>query len=108
MRETAGRKVRLQKSGRWVILLRRSTMYRKSILLLTTLAVLVLGGGFMAGQDKAAKDSRRESDKQAIDQLTREAIRAFDERDAAAITAHWTADGEFIRNDGEPIRGRAE
>src|SRR5262249_25665573 len=27
---------------------------------------------------------------------------------AAAVAAHWTADGEFIRNDGEVIRGRAE
>ena len=44
----------------------------------------------------------------AIDKLTREMIQAFDQRDAAAIAAHWTEEGEFIRNDGEPIRGRAE
>jgi len=35
-------------------------------------------------------------------------MQAFEKRDAAAVAAHWTAEGEFIRNDGEPIRGRAE
>src|SRR5262249_26975791 len=47
-------------------------------------------------------------DKQAIDKLTKEMIQAFDKRDAAAIAAHWTTNGEFIRNDGEAIRGKAE
>jgi uncharacterized protein (TIGR02246 family) len=35
-------------------------------------------------------------------------VRAFEERDAAAVAAHWTEGGEFIHNDGEPLRGRAE
>jgi uncharacterized protein (TIGR02246 family) len=83
-------------------------MYRKRILLLTGLGLLVLGVGFMAAQDRTAKDPKREADKQVIDKLTREMIEAFNNRDAAAITANWTADSEFIRNDGQPIRGRAE
>jgi uncharacterized protein (TIGR02246 family) len=83
-------------------------MYRKSILLFTGLVLLVLGVGFITAQDKTAKDPKREADKQAIEKLTREMIQAFDNRDAAAIAANWTAEGEFIRNDGEPIRGRAE
>jgi uncharacterized protein (TIGR02246 family) len=83
-------------------------MYRKSIVLLTGVALLALGAGFMAGQARSGKGPGREADKQAIDKLTAETIQAFDNRDAAAIAAHWTADGEFIRNDGEPIRGRAE
>jgi len=83
-------------------------MYRKGILLVAGLAVVVLGVGFMAAQDKTAKGPDREADKAAIDKLIKENIQAFNNRDAAAIAANWTAEGEYIRNDGEPIRGRAE
>jgi uncharacterized protein (TIGR02246 family) len=81
-------------------------MYRKLTVVVAGLALLVLGLGFMAAQDKTGKDSKREGDKAAIDKLTKEMIQAFDKRDAAAIVAHWTADGEFIRNDAEVIHGR--
>ena len=80
----------------------------RSILLFTVMALVVLGGCFTAAQDKTAKDPEREPDRLAIGRLTKEMIQAFDNRDAAAIAAHWTQDGEFIHNDGEPIRGRAE
>jgi uncharacterized protein (TIGR02246 family) len=83
-------------------------MGRKSILLWTGLALLLLGVSFMTAQDKTAKDTKHEADRKAIDKLTKDAIQAFDKRDAAAMAAQWTADGEFIRNDGEAIRGRAE
>jgi uncharacterized protein (TIGR02246 family) len=83
-------------------------MYRKSILLVAVLALVLWGVGFMTAQDKTDKDPKREADRLAIDKLTKEFVRAFNNRDAAAIAAYWTADGEFIRNDGEPIRGRAE
>src|SRR3954454_4775519 len=83
-------------------------MYRKSVLLFTGLALLVLGAGFKTTQDGKAKAADREADKLAIDQLTKEMIQAFENRDAAAVAAHWTVEGEFIRNDGEAIRGRAE
>ena len=62
----------------------------------------------MTAQDKTAKGPDREADKAAIDKLIKEIIQAFNNRDAAAIAANWTAEGEYIRNDGEPIRGRAE
>jgi hypothetical protein len=35
-------------------------------------------------------------------------IQAFDKRAAAALAAHWTEEGEFVHNAGEPIRGRAK
>jgi uncharacterized protein (TIGR02246 family) len=78
---------------------------------------MVLGVGFMAAQDKAAKeptrdaekkDAGREADKAAIEKMMKEMAQAFDKRDAAAIAAHWTNEGEFLRNDGEAIRGKAE
>jgi uncharacterized protein (TIGR02246 family) len=83
-------------------------MYRMSILLFAGLTLVVLSVGFMTAQDKKATDPKREADKLAVDKLVKETIQAFDKRDAAAIARHWTAEGEFIRNDGEPIRGRAE
>jgi uncharacterized protein (TIGR02246 family) len=78
------------------------------VLLYTLLAVLVQGGGITTAQDKAAEDPKREPDRLAIEKLTRDMIRAFDERDASAVAGHWTQGGEFIHNDGEPLRGRAE
>jgi uncharacterized protein (TIGR02246 family) len=83
-------------------------MTQKRILLVTGLAVVVLGAGFMTAQDKKDKGPDREADKQAIDKLIKQSIEAYNNRDAAAIAANWTAEGEYIRNDGQPIRGRAE
>jgi uncharacterized protein (TIGR02246 family) len=83
-------------------------MYQKSILLIAGLAVLVLGAGYMTAQDGKVKSADRAADKQAIDMLVKASSQAFNNRDAAAIAANWTADGEYIRNDGDPIRGRAE
>ena len=83
-------------------------MNRKGMLMFIGLALLVLGVSLMTAQDKTAKDPKRDADKQAIDKLVKETIQAFEKRDAAAIAANWTAEGEFIRNDGEAIRGRAE
>jgi uncharacterized protein (TIGR02246 family) len=83
-------------------------MVWKSILVFAALVPLVLGLSFMAAQDKTGKDTKREADRLAIDKLTKEMIQAFNSRDVAGMGAHWTADGEFIRNDGEAIRGRTE
>ncbi len=92
-------------------------MYRRSLVLFTGLAVLLLASGFMTAQDKSVKEvkeakdikeDKRKADRAAIEKLTTEMTQAFDKRDAAAIAAHWTEEGEFIRNDGEPISGRAE
>ena len=82
-------------------------MHWNRIVLSTLLALAATGGGFAAAQDKTAKDPKREADRLAIDKLTKDLIQAFDKRDAAAVAAHWIEEGEFIRNDGEPVRGRA-
>jgi uncharacterized protein (TIGR02246 family) len=83
-------------------------MFRKNILLLAALGLVLLGVGYMTAQDRTAKDPKREADKLAIDKLIKASIEAFNNRDASAIAANWTAEGEYIRNDGEPIRGRVE
>jgi uncharacterized protein (TIGR02246 family) len=87
---------------------RRVAMVRKAIALFSGLAVLALGVSFMTAQDKTAKDPKREADKLAIDKLSKDMVQAFDKRDATGIAAQWAAEGEFIRNDAEPIRGTAE
>jgi len=100
-------------------------MCRSCILLITGLALVCLvdfmtAQGTTAKQDKSAKQDKttkqdkpakgpdREADKAAIHKLSKEFIQAFNNRDAAAVAANYTAEGEYIRNDGEPIRGRAE
>jgi uncharacterized protein (TIGR02246 family) len=82
-------------------------MFQKFIVTVTALTLVVLGVSFMAAQPKATKAPDREADKQAIEKLIKENMQAFNNRDAAAIAANWTDEGEYIRNDGEPVRGRA-
>ena len=62
----------------------------------------------MVAQDKAAKGPDRDADKQAIDKIAQQFVQAFNNRDAAATAAHWTDEGEYMNNDGEPVRGKAE
>src|SRR3954463_8871240 len=89
-------------------------MSRNCSWLIAALTLMFLGVGFMAAQEKTAKQdpkakgADREADRQAIDKLIQQSIQAFNNRNAAAIAANWTAEGEYIRNNGEPIRGRAE
>ena len=85
-------------------LIMRSTLNR----LYTLLALMVLSGGFATAQDETGQNPKREPDRLALEQLEKDMIQAFDKRDAAAIAANYTDEGEFIHNDGEPIRGRTE
>ena len=83
-------------------------MRQRLILIVAGLTAMVLGIGFMTAQDKKETAPGREADRAAIDKLSGEFVQAFNNRDAAAVAANYTADGEYIRNDGEPIRGRIE
>lgn len=55
-----------------------------------------------------AKPAARQADEAAVKKLGDEFASVFEKRDAAAIAAHYTNEGEFIRNDGEAIRGKGE
>ena len=83
-------------------------MFQKCIVTLAALTLMVLGVGFLVAQPKGTKGPDREPDKLAIDKLIKANIQAFNDRDAAAIAANWTDEGEYIRNDGDPVRGRAD
>src|SRR5262245_60415559 len=98
LRRQGGRVPQRSRDGRFT-LLPEVAMYRNGIVLLTGLALVFLGVRFMTAQDKTAKGPDREADKAAIDKLIKENIQAFNNRDAAAIAANWTAEGEYIRND---------
>lgn len=81
-------------------------MNRKSIVLVAGLALLVVGVHFLTAQDQTARGKDREADKAAIEKLVKDQIQAFNNRDAAAIAAKWTADGEYIRNDNDRVQGQ--
>jgi uncharacterized protein (TIGR02246 family) len=83
-------------------------MFQKGIVVVTAFTLVFLGFSFMTAQDKPAKGPDREADKLAIDSLIKAIVQAFNNRDAAAIAANWTAEGEYVRNNGELIRGRAD
>jgi uncharacterized protein (TIGR02246 family) len=83
-------------------------MLQKGIVLVTVIALVFVGFGFMPAQDKQAKGPDREADKQAIDRLIKATVQAFNNRDAAAVAANWTSEGEYVRNNGEVVRGRAD
>jgi uncharacterized protein (TIGR02246 family) len=70
-------------------------------------ALVSLAGGLVTAQARAAEDPKYEADRVAIDKFNKAMIQAFGARDAAAVAASWTNEGEFVHNDGEPIRGRA-
>jgi uncharacterized protein (TIGR02246 family) len=55
-----------------------------------------------AGDDKA-----READNAAIREAGESFIKAFEGGDAKAVAARWTAEGEYISDDGTTVRGRA-
>ena len=67
------------------------------------LALLVLSGGYATAREKTAEDA----DRLAIDKFNKSMVEAFENRDAAAIAANWTEQGEFVHNDGDALRGRA-
>ena len=83
-------------------------MYRTGIVLITASGLIFLGVSIMNAQDRAPKGPDREADKLAIDALIKASVQAFNNRDAAAMAANWTAEGEYIRNTGESVRGRAD
>ena len=83
-------------------------MRHGTVVVLTLLAVAVPCGGGAPAQEKTTHDPSRERDRQAVVKLTQDMVRAFGQRDAAAMAAHWTDDGEYTQTDGQPIRGRSE
>lgn len=78
----------------------------RNIVLVAGLALLVMGTRFLTAQEQAAKGNDREADKLAIDNLIKQQVQAFNNRDAAAIAANWTTTAQYIRNDGDSVVGR--
>jgi uncharacterized protein (TIGR02246 family) len=58
-----------------------------------------------AGQS-GKKGAGRDADREAIRKSTQSFIKAFENGDAKAVAAHWTAEGEFIEENGTVTRGR--
>jgi len=81
-------------------------MFQKCMVAVTALTLVFLGVSYMTALGQANRGTNREADKQAVEKLIKDQIQAFNNRDAAAIAANWTTDAEYIRNDGDPVRGR--
>jgi uncharacterized protein (TIGR02246 family) len=81
-------------------------MSKKYTVALTALTLVFLGVSYVTVQGQATRAHDREADKQAVDRLIKEQVQAFNNRDAGAIAANWTTYAEYIRNDGDPVRGR--
>jgi uncharacterized protein (TIGR02246 family) len=63
--------------------------------------------GADSGSQDVARPDAREPDRAAIRELMRAVAGAIGSRDASALAALWTADGEYISEDGTLVRGRA-
>jgi uncharacterized protein (TIGR02246 family) len=83
-------------------------MFQKGIVVLTAFTLVFLGFSFMTAKEQPTKGPDREADKVAIDRLIKGYVQAFNNRDAAAVAANWTAEGEYVRNNGELVHGRAD
>ena len=70
---------------------------------LGVLAVAVALSASHAGQDPAA----RQPDRAAIDQALAAFTKAFNSGDAKVVAGLWTAEGEYVSDEGQTFRGRA-
>ncbi len=62
----------------------------------------------VAAPPKVAPVGERKPDQDALREAIGSFAEAFEKGDAKAVAAHWTANGEYIADDGTTIRGRAE
>lgn len=53
-----------------------------------------------------AQDDGRSGDREAIHAVMKSFVKAFESGDAAAVAGHWTAEGEYVGEDGSATRGR--
>ena len=66
--------------------------------------------GFLVAQDRTPGGGTapaRPADEQAIRAAAQAFVRAFEKGDANAVAAAWTEEGEYVDEDGTPVRGRA-
>jgi uncharacterized protein (TIGR02246 family) len=83
---------------------------RCTTIVLFTLLAAASGAraGTTPARDEPTPDPEREHDREAIVQLSKDMVRAFGRRDAAAMAAYWTEEGEYVQNGAQPVRGRAQ
>src|SRR5437870_4269899 len=55
---------------------------------------------------KAAEADARREDRAAIRAAMQSFVKAFQSGDAKAVAGHWTAEGEYVGEDGRTVPGR--
>ena len=60
-----------------------------------------------ADKDKAPDDRARQADQDAVRAAVKDFIKVFEKGDAKGLAAQFTAEGEYVANDGATLRSRA-
>jgi uncharacterized protein (TIGR02246 family) len=76
------------------------------LLALVVVAVIGLAPLLLGGQNPSGTVERAQPDEEGIRQAMRQYTAAFNKGDIDAVMAFWTADAEFISDDGKAVRGR--
>ena len=74
------------------------------LILAVGLAIVSLASPTVNGANK----SPRQTDEEAIRQSSKAFVKAFNARDARAVAAQWTEDGDYMDETGQVYRGRDE
>lgn len=73
--------------------------------------LVAVAAGILVAQDKATPaagdNPARRADETAVREAARTLARAFEKGDAKAVGAAFTEEGEYVDEDGDPVRGRA-
>src|SRR5262245_56525415 len=114
--------------SRWPIMTRHTTILGKGTAMTKRFAFLaggllaIVAVSVIAGQKAAAPprqgdatqaggtqadEPSRDADREAIRESSREFSRAFEKRDAKAVAALWTQQGEYQDETGDVVHGRA-
>jgi uncharacterized protein (TIGR02246 family) len=81
---------------------------RRCIMRVIRIALGLLAAAVVLAVGHAADEpSARQPDKAAVEAATTDFAKAFNTGDAKALAAKWTAEGEYVSDDGETFRGRA-
>jgi uncharacterized protein (TIGR02246 family) len=88
-------------------------MKKKACFAIGSAVVALMTIGYLAGQQPPEKTAAGEganenADMAAVKKAGQTFLKAYLDRDAKSMAAHWTENGEYFAGDGTLIRGRAE
>jgi uncharacterized protein (TIGR02246 family) len=96
-----------------LIVMENDIMRKRACFAIASAAVAVATIGCLAAQQLAGKSAEgkagdENADTAAVKKAGQSFLKAYLDRDAKAMAAHWTENGEYFADDGTVMRGRAE